>query len=594
MAYITNESEVGFTAINERFIQDLQEKVDIDEVISSHVSLKRRGKTLVGLCPFHNEKTPSFTVYPDTRSFYCFGCGAGGDVISFVRRIENLDYIEAVKAVAQIAGMSMPEDGYDDTLSKKRMRLLAANREAARFFNACLMDEKNRFALDYFLKRGLSPNTIRKFGLGYAPNDWRKLIEHMRSKGFTEEELVLANLARRSEKNGRTSCYDNFRNRVMFPIIDLRGNVIAFGGRVMDDSKPKYINTSDTLVYKKSNGVFALNFAKNANENKLILVEGYMDVIALHQAGFGNAIACLGTAFTSEQANLLSRYADEVIICYDNDEAGRKATEKALSVLGKTGLKLRVVAMSGGKDADEIIRTHGKERFAALLNEAANKTEYKLLEERNKYNILTDDGKLRFLMAAANILAECGSIESEIYATRLSNELGVNVESIKAQIRSAKTKLRRSDDVRRKKEQDSMLEKSFADKNNPERAKNIRAARAEETLIASFMRNPDFYNKLKEKFTPQDFITSFNRRVMECLARKLDEGLDPNLSIFSDSFTPEEMDTVTRIYISSNTLSNTLKECEDCIEVLKNSAAPKDIKASELSDEEFIKLFNKK
>ena len=319
-----------------------------------------------------------------------------------------------------------------------------------------------------------------------------------------------------------------------------------------------------------------------------------MDVIALHQAGFGNAIACLGTAFTSEQANLLSRYADEVIICYDNDEAGRKATEKALSVLGKTGLKLRVVAMSGGKDADEIIRTHGKERFASLLSEAANKTEYKLLEERNKYNILTDDGKLRFLMAAANILAECGSIESEIYATRLSNELGVNVDSIKAQIRSAKTKLRRSDDVRRKKEQDTMLEKSFADKNNPERAKNIRAARAEETLIASFMRNPDFYNKLKEKFTPQDFVTLFNRRVMECLARKLDEGLDPNLSIFSDSFTPEEMDTVTRIYISSNTLSNTLKECEDCIEVLKNSAAPKDIKASELSDEEFIKLFNKK
>lgn len=583
-----------FTAINERFIQDLQERADIEQVISSHVNLKRRGKTLVGLCPFHNEKTPSFTVYPDTRSFYCFGCGAGGDVISFVRRIENLDYIEAVKAVAQLAGMSMPEDGYDDTLSKKRMRLLAANREAARFFNACLMDEKNRFALDYFLKRGLSPNTIRKFGLGYAPDEWRSLLEHMRSKGFTEEELVLANLARRTEKNGRTSCYDNFRNRVMFPIIDLRGNVIAFGGRVMDDSKPKYINTSDTLVYKKSNGVFALNFAKNANENKLILVEGYMDVIALHQAGFGNAIACLGTAFTSEQANLLSRYADEVIICYDNDEAGRKATERALSVLGKTGLKLRVVTMSGGKDADEIIRTHGKERFASLLSEAANKTEYRLLEERNKYNILTDDGKLRFLMAAANILAECGSIESEIYATRLSNELGVNVDSIKAQIRSAKTKLRRTDEVRRKKEQDTMLEKSFEDKNNPERAKNIKAARAEETLIASFMRNPDFYNKLKEKFSPQDFVTSFNRRIMECLAQKLDEGFDPNLSIFSNSFTPEEMDSITRIFISANSLSNSLKECEDCIEVLKKGSAPKITNAADLSDEEFIKLFNKK
>lgn len=583
-----------FTAINERFIQDLQERADIEQVISSHVNLKRRGKTLVGLCPFHNEKTPSFTVYPDTRSFYCFGCGAGGDVISFVRRIENLDYVEAVKAVAQLAGMSMPEDGYDDTLSKKRMRLLAANREAARYFNTCLMDEKNKFALDYFLQRGLSANTIRKFGLGYAPNEWSSLIAHMRSKGFTEEELVLANLARRTEKNGRTSCYDNFRNRVMFPIIDLRGNVIAFGGRVMDDSKPKYINTSDTLVYKKSNGVFALNFAKNANENKLILVEGYMDVIALHQAGFGNAIACLGTAFTSEQANLLSRYADEVIICYDNDEAGRKATERALSVLGKTGLRLRVVAMSGGKDADEIIRTHGKERFASLLSEAANKTEYRLLEERNKYNILTDDGKLRFLMAAANILAECSSIESEIYATRLSNELGVNVDSIKAQIRSAKTKLRRTDEVRRKKEQDTMLEKSFEDKNNPERAKNIKAARAEETLIASFMRNPDFYGKLKEKFSPQDFVTTFNRRVMECLAQKLDEGLDPNLSIFSNSFTPEEMDSITRIYLSANTLSNSLKECEDCIEVLKKGSAPKITNAADLSDEEFIKLFNKK
>ncbi len=583
-----------FTAINERFIQDLQERADIEQVISSHVNLKRRGKTLVGLCPFHNEKTPSFTVYPDTRSFYCFGCGAGGDVISFVRRIENLDYIEAVKAVAQLAGMSMPEDGYDDTLSKKRMRLLAANREAARFFNACLMDEKNRFALDYFLKRGLSANTVRKFGLGYAPNEWSALIAHMRSKGFTEEELVLANLARRSEKNGRTSCYDNFRNRVMFPIIDLRGNVIAFGGRVMDDSKPKYINTSDTLVYKKSNGVFALNFAKNSNDNKLILVEGYMDVIALHQAGFGNAIACLGTAFTSEQANLLSRYADEVVICYDNDEAGRKATERALSVLGKTGLKLRVVAMSGGKDADEIIRTHGKERFASLLSEAANKTEYKLLEERNKYNVLTDDGKLRFLMAAANILAECGSIESEIYATRLSNELGVNVDSIKAQIRSAKTKLRRSDEVRRKKEQDTMLERSFEDKNNPERASNIKAARAEETLIASFMRNPDFYIKLKEKFSLQDFVTDFNRRVMDCLARKLDEGLEPNLSIFAGSFTPEEMDSITRIYISSNSLSNSLKECEDCIDVLKKGSAPKITNAADLSDEEFIKLFNKK
>lgn len=581
-------------AISERFIQELQERVDIEEVISSHITLRRRGKTLVGLCPFHNEKTPSFTVYPDTNSFYCFGCGAGGDVISFIRRIDNLDYVEAVKTVAQMAGMSMPEDGYDDTLAKRRMRLLAANREAARFFNACLMDEKNRPALDYFLRRALTTATIRHFGLGYAPDSWHALTEHLRSKGFTYEEMVLANLVRRSDKNGKANYYDNFRNRVMFPIIDLRGNVIAFGGRVMDDSKPKYINTSDTPVYKKSNGVFALNFAKNANENKLLLVEGYMDVIALHQAGFTNAIACLGTAFTSEQANLLSRYAEEIIICYDNDGAGREATQRALAVLGKTGLKLRVVTMSGGKDADEIIRTHGKERFAELLGMAANKTEYRLLQERNKYNLNTDDGKLRFLTAAAQILAECSAIECDIYATRLSNELGVSAESINAQIRSVKTRQRRSDESKRLKESEALIKRSFADKNNPQRAANIRAAKAEETLIASLMRNPDFYPKLKDKFSADDFVTDFNKRIMRCLADKLDKGFIPELSLFAREFTPEEMGSVTRIYMSSAELNNTLRECEDCISVLQNAAESKPTDVSSLSAEEYLKLFNKK
>ncbi len=580
--------------ISERFIQELQDKIAIDEVISSHVSLKRRGKTLVGLCPFHNEKTPSFTVYPDTRSFYCFGCGAGGDVISFVRRIDNLDYIEAVRQVAQMAGMSMPEDGYDDTLAKQRMRLLAANREAARYFNSCLMDPKNSHALNYFLSRGLTQNTIRRFGLGYAPDGWRNLVEHLRSKGFTDNEIVLANLARRSEKDGRTSIYDNFRNRVMFPIIDLRGNVIAFGGRVLDDSKPKYINTSDTLVYKKSNGVFAMNLAKNANGNQLILVEGYMDVIALHQAGFTNAIACLGTAFTNEQANLLSRYAEEVLICYDNDEAGKKATQRALAVLGKTGLKLRVVSMSGGKDADEIIRKHGKERFANLISGAANKTEYRLLEERAKYNVATDDGKLRFLMAASQVLAECSTLECDIYATRLSNELGVSAESIKAQIKSARGKFIKSEEARKKRETDTMIERSFADKNNPERAGNIRAAKAEETLIASLMRNPDYYDKLKGKFSPDDFATSFNKRLITVLSEKLEAGLEPELSVFSSAFTPEEMDSVTRIFLSGSKLGNTLKECEDCIAVLKEDTAVKITDTSEMSDEEYLKLFNRK
>lgn len=580
--------------INERFIQELQDKIDIETVISSQVNLKRRGKTLVGLCPFHNEKTPSFTVYPESRSFYCFGCGAGGDVITFVRRTENLDYVEAVKAVAQMAGVSMPEDGFDDTLSKQRQRLLAANREAARFFHEQLMNPKNRDALNYFLKRGLEMNIIRRFGLGYAPNDWRELTNNLKSKGFTEHELVLANLARRSDKNGRANYYDNFRNRVMFPIIDLRGNVIAFGGRVMDDSKPKYINTSDTLVYKKSNGVFGLNLAKNANENKLILVEGYMDVIALHQAGFTNAIACLGTAFTSEQANLLSRYADEIIICYDNDGAGRTATARALGVLNKTGLKLRVVQMSGGKDADEIIRTHGKERFADLLKSAASTTEYKLLEARAKYDLNTDDGKVEFLNAAATILAGCGIIEREIYSNRLSAELGISAEGMNAQIKHAAARQKRLEESRKKSETQEMLNKSFEDKNNPERAKNLMAAKAEETLISSFMRNPDFYKKLKEKISPDDFVTAFNRRIYECLVKGLEEGFMPDLTLFSSDFTPEEMDSVTRISLISSSLGNTIKECEDCIAVLKEKSEPTVSDVSNVSDEEFSKLFKKK
>lgn len=574
----------------------MQERIDIEDVISSYVNLKSRGKTLVGLCPFHNEKTPSFTVYPESRSFYCFGCGAGGDIISFVRRMDNLDYVEAVKSLAQAAGMSMPEDGYDDTMAKRRMRLLAANREAARFFNTCLNAPENRFALDYFLKRGLAPSTIRHFGLGYAPDSWHALTEHLRSKGFTYEEMVLANLARRSDKNGKSNYYDNFRNRVMFPIIDLRGNVIAFGGRVMGDSKPKYINTSDTPVYKKSNGVFALNFAKNANENKLILVEGYMDVIALHQAGFTNAIACLGTAFTSEQANLLSRYAEEIIICYDNDGAGREATQRALGVLGKTGLKLRVVTISGGKDADEIIRTYGKERFAELLGTAANKTEYRLLQEKEKYNINTDDGKLRFLTAAAAVLAQCGAVECDIYSTRLSNELGVSKDSINAQIRSAKMKQRRNDEAKKKRESEAFIERSFSDKNNPQRAANIRAARAEETLIASLVRNPDFYEKLKDGFLPSDFVTDFNRRIVECLFDKLEQGLTPDISLFSSDFTPEEMGSVQKIFMSSSQLSNTVRECEDCIKVLRGEKEQKQkpTDVASLSDEEYLKLFNKK
>ena len=578
--------------LSDAFLEQLRANTDIESVISPYVNLRRRGKNLVGLCPFHNEKTPSCTVYPENGSFYCFGCGVGGDVITFVRRMENLDYMEAVKQLADRAGMALPEDGYDDTLAKKRTAVLAANRAAAKFFHAQLYTEQGRQALDYFLDRGLAPETIRHFGLGFAPNDWRALKRHLNEQGFDDVLLESANLLRRSDKNGKVSYYDNFRNRVMFPIIDPRGNVIAFGGRVLDDSKPKYINTSDTLVYKKSNGVFALNFAKNGNDGKLIIAEGYMDVIALHQAGFTNAVACLGTALTKEQANLLSRYADTIILSYDADEAGQKATARALGIFGTTGMEIKVLHLEGGKDPDEIIKNYGVQRFQAIIDGAANDTEYRLLKARQGIDLATDDGKVKYLSAAAEILAEIGSpVEVDVYASRLAHELGVDKLAIQSQVKYKREGLKKRRAVKREQEQTRLLINGQNTK-NPERAQHLRAAKAEETLIASLMRNPDFYNKLKDGLSADYFVTALNRRIFSVVLSRLEEGGNTEPYFLSSEFTPDEMDEVERIFRSAAQLSNTVDECADCIKILKEEKnKPETVKASELSDEDFAKLF---
>lgn len=578
--------------LSDAFLEQLRANTDIESVISPYVNLRRRGKNLVGLCPFHNEKTPSFTVYPENGSFYCFGCGVGGDVITFVRRMENLDYMEAVKQLADRAGMALSEDGYDDTLAKKRTAVLAANRAAAKFFHAQLYTEQGRQALDYFLDRGLAPETIRHFGLGFAPNDWRALKRHLNEQGFDDILLESANLLRRSDKNGKVSYYDNFRNRVMFPIIDPRGNVIAFGGRVLDDSKPKYINTSDTLVYKKSNGVFALNFAKNGNDGKLIIAEGYMDVIALHQAGFTNAVACLGTALTKEQANLLSRYADTIILSYDADEAGQKATARALGIFGTTGMEIKVLHLEGGKDPDEIIKNYGAQRFQAIIDGAANDTEYRLLKARQGIDLATDDGKVKYLSAAAEILAEIGSpVEVDVYASRLAHELGVDKLAIQSQVKYKREGLKKRRAVKREQEQTRLLINGQNTK-NPERAQHLRAAKAEETLIASLMRNPDFYNKLKDGLSADYFVTALNRRIFSVVLSRLEEGGNTEPYFLSSEFTPDEMDEVERIFRSAAQLSNTVDECADCIKILKEEKnKPETVKASELSDEDFAKLF---
>ena len=581
-------------AFSDEFLEEIRDRNDIEDVISSYVNLKRQGRLLKGLCPFHNEKTPSFTVYPETKSFYCFGCGAGGEVITFIRRIENLDYVEAIRMLADRAGLQMPDDGYDDSIAKHKKRLYAANREAARYFNSCLNAPVGKASLDYLHGRGLSDSTIRHFGMGYAPDSWDSLINHMRSKGFTLSELFDANLVKRSERDGKVRYYDNFRNRVMTPIIDLRGNVIAFGGRVLDDSKPKYVNTSDTLIYKKTDNVFALNFAKNGNPDSLIVVEGYMDVIALHQAGFKNAVASLGTALTKEQASLISRYTDSVILSYDADEAGQQATQKAIRIFGETGVKIRVLRLDGGKDPDEIIKKHGKERFKALLDGAANNIEYSLIKARRKYDLTLTDGKVGFLSEAAEILSACSAIESDIYASRLADELGVQKDAILTEIRSKRSK-RRYGEKKREFEEIKRSALTPGDDVNPQRKYHVKAARAEDIILATLFNNPDFYQSIGSKLSPEMFITDFNRKVYQALSKRLDESRSIDLSVFTGEFLPEESGRLAKFIAMRDEISNTVAECLDCIEVLKKEAAKtQKVNPAEMSNEEFLKLFRKK
>lgn len=579
-------------ALSDDFLQELRNRADIETTISSYVNLKRAGRISKGLCPFHGEKTPSFTVYPDTQSYYCFGCGNGGDVITFIKNIENLDYIDAVRFLADKNGLDMPdENSYDSTINKRRLRMLEANREAARFFHKCLTTKEGAIGYQYFKNRGLSDETIRKFGLGFAPDDFHALTNHMVKLGYTKDELVFANLARRSQKN-ESNVYDNFRNRVMFPIIDVKGNVIAFGGRVMDDSKPKYLNTSDTMVYKKSQGVFALNLAKKSGKDSLILCEGYMDVIAMHQAGFTNTVAGLGTALTSEQAHLLSRYASEIMIAYDADEAGQTAATRALNIFKNTPLKIKVLHLSGGKDPDEIIKNYGIEKMKAIINGAANEIEFSLLREHSKYDVASDDGKRQYLQAAIKVLSNVGAIDLEIYASRLASELSVSKEII---INEARKLAKRNTTVQQKKEFTQIVQQGdLLDKLNPQRKNYYRAAKAEEMLIALVMANHEFIKDVLAKITADDFVTDFNGRIFKAVTDRISSGRSSEISFLYGELTEEEISAVAKIQTVSHTLKNTFAECTDCINIIlneKNKKSLKDVNVESISDEDFLKFF---
>ena len=576
---------------NDRFLAEVRERNDIVDIVSSYVDLRTRGALATGRCPFHNEKTPSFTVYINTQSYYCFGCGAGGDVITFIKNIENLDYSEAVRFLADKSGLALPVDGYDDGIAKMRRRMLDANREAARFFHNNLFTPEGKKGLDYFLQRGLSMETIRHFGLGFAPDRWDSLLKYMKAKGYTENELLSADLLKKTQKG---NVIDTYRNRAMFPIIDVRGSVIAFGGRVLDDSKPKYVNTSDTLVYKKSLGVFALNFAKQGTDKTIILCEGYMDVIAYHQAGFTNAIAGLGTAFTPEQAKLISKYADEVILSYDGDTAGQKATKKAISILSRTPVRIRVARLEGGKDPDEIIKKYGKDKMRQILDSAVSDVEYELAVSKSEFDLEKSDDKVAYLNKTVDFLAKINNpIQWDVYASKLSEEFGVAKSAIVAQIeKKAKQNARR--ETREKFSKAATFDDEFMNKANPERQRNLYAAKAEEILISSLLKNPDFYYKIKNQIYDEDFATQLNLRIYKLIAERLEERAPVEITYFSQDLTDEEMGYLVRLEAMRENLGNTVNECLDCIRRMKQEKKEREQKnPASMSDDEWVSQFKK-
>ncbi len=579
--------------LNESFLQELKFKTDIEDVISGYVSLKKRGNTSVGLCPFHNEKTPSFTVYNDTQSFYCFGCGAGGDAVTFIKKIENLDYMDAVKALADRAGLQMPQDGgYDDSLAKKRRRILEINRETARFYYSYMMSEEGKTGLDYFLSRGLKMNTIKRFGLGFAPNEWDRLLKHLKDKGFSISDMVDANVVKVGRNNHH---YDTFKNRVITPIIDVRGNVIAFGGRVLDDSKPKYINTSDTLVYKKTNELFALNLAKDSGKENLILCEGYMDVIAMHEAGFDNAVAGCGTALTSEQVRLISRYTKEVILAYDADEAGQKALNKAIRLFENTDVKVRIPVLQGGKDPDEIIRKLGRDRFKGILEGASNEIEFALIDAKNKYNLSTTQGKIDFLNDAIRVLVRTSPIEQDLYITRLSSELGVEKASIKSQLDTYKKRFNRRESNTKYKD---IVNTSIRNNNRQSYDENIsiRQIKAEERIIGLLLKNPDYVSALDE--LDENMLSStFIKKVYKEIISRIRNGLDIDLINFSSVLTNDEIGRLSGIIARTpkEQDKDPTKEFKQCINTVREEFEKnKDNSKSITDDDAFRKLFDKK
>ncbi len=549
----------------ERFLDELLARTDIVDLVSESVRLTKKGNSYWGCCPFHSEKTPSFHVVPDRQMYKCFGCGKGGGAVNFVMELENLPFKDAVAVLAQRAGMPVPEFGSSPGARERREKILTINKQAARAFHRWLHGPEGAEGLAYLQRRGLSRRTLTNFGLGFAPNRWDGLITELSAQGYDKRDLLDAGLAV-SNKDGRI--YDRFRNRVMFPIIDVRGNVIGFGGRVMDDSTPKYLNSPDTPVYNKSRNVFALNIAKTSKAGRVILTEGYMDTISLHQAGFDSAVASLGTALTEEHGQLLSRYFKEAVIAYDGDGAGVAAAQRAIPILEKAGLKVKVLRMQGAKDPDEFIKAYGREAFARLLDQSENQVDYRLAQLQKKFDLNDDSQKVAFLQEAAQLVSALHSaVEREIYGGHAAQAAGVTPDAMKMEVdRALKGRLRKA--KKQQERRDLTPTSQLQPRARSLRYENIRSARAEEGLLRLLILDPGLADKMAG-ITGAEFSSPLLGRAFDRLMQRAGEGLSTQLAALAEGFSGGEMDHLAQVAAQPESVANSGQAIADYISLIR-------------------------
>lgn len=567
------------------FLEQLRAACPMETIAGNYVNLIRRGRHYVCNCPFHSEKSPSCTIFPDTQSFYCFGCGAGGDVITWVRRMENLEFTDAVKQLAEKSGLQVPNDREADRRAQLRTRIFAINRETANFYFRNLIAGNDKRGLQYFVSRQLKPETIKKYGLGYAPDSWNTLTDHLLKKGFTEEELLAANVAHRS---GKGNLYDAFRGRVMFPIVDTRGAVIGFGGRVLDDSQPKYLNTAKTPVFDKGRNLFSLNFAKDSSSTHMILAEGYMDVIAINQAGFSNVVATLGTAITPEQARKLTQYAKEMIIAYDSDGPGQQATQKAINRFSEVGMPSRILHMTGAKDPDEFIKKYGSERFRLLLEQAGDAINFRLDRCENGLDTNTESGKVQLLKRVVSVLAEIQNpLEREVYLSRTANKWEISAEVLHQQVdRTIRSKRR----LEAMKEWKDIIEHTVRpEPQQPQSGNHLRERKAEERILFYILSKPEESAWIVDEIKPEQFSSALFQQVLNAFQESVRQQTSFSLSSMGDVLSEGEMGKLSGIAARNQEVPVTKEEVQDCIRAL-HPGVPETVE----TNDDLLKLIQKK